>query len=153
MERILRVTYDEFADIRSLPEPDGALVEAAREAAARAVAPHSNFSVGAAARLAGGAVVTAANVESEVYPAGICAERNLLFHIATQYPDDAIESFAVVSPSTPAECYPCGLCRQSLLDGERRQSSPIRVIMAGADSATVVASAASLLPFGFKLPE
>jgi cytidine deaminase len=49
------------------------------------------------------------------------------------------------------ECSPCGGCRQVLLDTERRQGNPIRVIMSGANSASTVNSAAALLPFGFEL--
>ncbi len=49
------------------------------------------------------------------------------------------------------ECYPCGQCRQVLLDAERRQRSPIRIIMSGAGGATVVDSAVRLLPFTFQL--
>ena len=38
-----------------------------------------------------------------------------------------------------------------LLDVERRQGTPIRIVMAGGGTATVVESAESLLPFNFKL--
>jgi len=38
-----------------------------------------------------------------------------------------------------------------LVDVERRQKLPIRVIMSGGGSATVVDSAEKLLPFTFKL--
>ena len=38
-----------------------------------------------------------------------------------------------------------------LLDAERRQRSPIRIIMSGAGGATVVDSAVRLLPFTFQL--
>ena len=48
-------------------------------------------------------------------------------------------------------CYPCGQCRQVLLDAERRQGAPIRIIMSGAGGATVVDSAVRLLPFTFQL--
>ena len=70
--------------------PDGAtpeerlLIEEARKAAQGAYAPFSGYRVGAAARLASGRIITAANQESEVFPAGLCAERVLLFsHLAT----------------------------------------------------------------------
>ena len=70
--------------------PDGAtpeerlLIEEARKAAQGAYAPFSGYRVGAAARLASGRIITAANQESEVFPAGLCAERVLLFsHLGT----------------------------------------------------------------------
>ena len=62
-----------------------------------------------------------------------------------------MEAVAIASDPSPRECYPCGACRQTLLDVERRPGSPIRIIMAGGGTATVVGSAADLLPFTFKL--
>ena len=134
-----------------MPAPDRSLIEAARAATAKALAPYSHFRVGAAARLEGGEVVTAANCESEVYPSGMCAERVLLYNLQTSYADRAIESLAIASDPAPRECYPCGGCRQTLLDTEHRQGKPIRIILSGADTATVVGSAEALLPFSFKL--
>lgn len=146
----LEIPYNQYTHA-DLPADVAELIEKARVAAASAVASYSHFKVGAAVRLSSGEVVCGANVESEVYPAGICAERNVLFHVATAYPDERVEMLAVVSTSSVDECYPCGPCRQTILDTERRQGSPIRVVMAGRDSATVVESAAMLLPFSFKL--
>ncbi|MFI3305705.1 MAG: cytidine deaminase [Rikenellaceae bacterium] len=151
MTYTLSIAYDKFDRISDMELADRELIASARSAAEHSYSPYSHFAVGAAARVAEGAVESAANVESEVFPAGICAERNLLFGVATRYPGAVVEALAVVSISNEAECYPCGVCRQTLLDVERRQGAPIRVIMAGEDSATVVESAASLLPFGFKL--
>ncbi len=152
MERKVELTYDYYASPDELSGEDMELVIAARQAAHRSFAIYSNFSVGAAARLESGVVVSAANVESEVYPSGICAERNLLFNAATSYPTDPIKALAIVSTSTSDECYPCGMCRQVLVDTERRQGGKIRVIMAGDRTATAVESAHMLLPFTFVLP-
>ena len=46
---------------------------------------------------------------------------------------------------------PCGACRQVILDVQRRQGVPIRLIMSGNGSASVVESADALLPFTFQL--
>ncbi len=152
MEQKIELKYDYFASPAELKSEDMELVMAARLAAHHSFAIYSNFSVGAAARLESGKILSAANVESEVYPAGICAERNLLFNAATSYPTDPIRELAIVSTSTSEECYPCGMCRQVLVDTERRQKSKIRVIMAGDMTATAVESAQLLLPFTFVLP-
>ncbi len=151
MDKSLELAYSHYTHRAELPHEVAELIEQARMAAERSVAPYSQFRVGAAARLTSGVIVGGANVESEVYPAGICAERNLLFRIATEYPNDTVEMIAITSISSVDECYPCGLCRQTLLDTERRQGAAIKVVMAGRDSATVVGSAATLLPFSFKL--
>ena len=73
--------YDE------LNEADRALMQTAMEATARSYSPYSHFSVGAAALLGNGAVVTGTNQENAAYPSGLCAERTTLFYANSQYPD------------------------------------------------------------------
>ncbi len=151
MERELIVKYAKYSQLSEMVAEDQQLIQEAREAAKSSYAPYSKFAVGAAARLASGEVIHGANSESEVFPAGVCAERAMLFYASCNYPQDPIVTMAITSLSTDEECYPCGLCRQSMVDAERRQGVPIRVIMAGVDSATVVDSAQLLLPFTFEL--
>ena len=151
MEKTLAITYHHFDSLESLPKADKELIEAARKATEKAFAPYSEFRVGAAALLRSGEVVSAANCESEVYPSGMCAERVLLYNLQINHADDPIVAFAIASVPAERECYPCGSCRQTLLDAQKRQQSPIRIIMSSAESATVVDSAEELLPFSFKL--
>lgn len=151
MEKRLEINYQHYDSIETMPVDDKALVEEAQKALEQAHAPYSNFHVGAAARLRSGKVLRAANFESEVYPAGLCAERSLLFYLQTNFPGDVVEALAIASVPSERECYPCGQCRQVLVDVERRQGSPMRVIMSGAGGASVVDSAEVLLPFTFKL--
>ena len=61
------------------------------------------------------------------------------------------ETLAIASDPSERECYPCGQCRQVMVDVERRQGAPMRVIMSGGGTATAVDSAALLLPFTFVL--
>ena len=151
MEKQFRFDYEHYAALSALPEADRRLVSEAEQATARAYAPYSKFRVGAAARLRSGRILHGSNIESEVFPSGLCAERTLLYHVGACHAGDAVEAVAIASDPSPRECYPCGACRQTLLDVERRQGSPIRIIMAGGGTATVVGSAADLLPFTFKL--
>lgn len=151
MKRTLDISYKHYATIGDLGEADRQLIREAEEATATANAPYSHFHVGAAVRLKSGRTLHASNFESEVYPAGLCAERSLLFFVEANYADDPVEALAIASNPSERECYPCGQCRQVIVDVERRQKSPIRVIMTGAGSATVVDSAEKLLPFTFKL--
>ena len=72
--------YDE------LNEADRALMQTAMEATARSYSPYSHFSVGAAALLGNGTVVTGTNQENAAYPSGLCAERTTLFYANSQYP-------------------------------------------------------------------
>ncbi len=151
MEKQFRFDYEHYASLDELPEADRRLVEAAQEATTRAHAPYSHFRVGAAARLRSGRILHGSNFESEVYPAGLCAERSLLFYAQANYADDPIETLAIASDPSERECYPCGQCRQVMVDVERRQGAPMRVIMSGNGSASAVATATMLLPFTFIL--
>lgn len=150
MTKTINISYC-HCSLDELAAADRQLVEAAFEATRQAYAPFSGFRVGAAARLCSGEIITAANCESKVFPSGLCAERSLLHYYATNYATDPIEALAIASDPSERECYPCGACRQVILDAERRQQSPIRIIMAGGGTATTVESAESLLPFTFKL--
>lgn len=151
MEKKFSFDYRHYNSLDSLPEADQELMERAKQACDTAFAPYSHFHVGAAALLSSGTVITGSNQESEVFPAGVCAERNLLFHAQAHYPGDPIMAIAIASAPNQRECYPCGICRQVLCDTEKRQGQPIRVIMSAADSATVVDSTRNLLPFLFEL--
>ena len=150
MTQTINISYEHYT-LDTLPTSDSELVKAAFEATTQAYAPFSGFKVGAAARLRSGEIITAANCESEVFPSGLCAERSLLYHYATNHADTPIEAMAIASNPSERECYPCGACRQVMLDTENRQQNPIRIIMAGGGTATVVKSAKDLLPFTFRL--
>ena len=151
MKRNLEFEYEHYDHIGDMDVVDQVLVSEAESATATAHAPHSNFSVGAAVRLRSGRTLDAANFESEVFPSSLCAERSLLYYVEANYADDPVVSLAIASQPSERECYPCGACRQVIVDVERRQQSPIRVIMSGGGTATVVPSAELLLPFTFKL--
>lgn len=150
MTQTINISYEHYT-LDTLPTSDSELVKAAFEATTQAYAPFSGFKVGAAARLRSGEIITAANCESEVFPSGLCAERSLLYHYASNYASSPIEAMAIASNPSERECYPCGACRQVILDAENRQQSPIRIVMAGGGTATIVGSAKDLLPFMFKL--
>ncbi len=151
MQKQFNFNYTHFDSLSEMAAADRELVDEAKRATRNAYAPYSKFNVGAAARLRSGKILCGSNIESEVFPAGLCAERSLLFHASSCYADDPIVALAIASNPSERECYPCGQCRQVLVDVERRQQSPMRIIMSGAESATVIESAELLLPFTFKL--
>ncbi|MFI3267050.1 MAG: cytidine deaminase [Rikenellaceae bacterium] len=144
----IEIKYASYS-ISELEGKNKELVEQAFAACGTSYAPYSNFNVGAAALLDDGTIITASNQESEVFPSGMCAERCLLYrHQATQ---NKIVALAIASSPSERECYPCGACRQVIVDTQNRQQQPIRVIMAGAGTATIIDDATLLLPFTFKL--
>lgn len=150
-ERKYTFTYHHFDSPGELPEADRQLVEVACAAYTTAYAPYSDFRVGAALRFDDGSVLSNSNQESEVLPSGMCAERGLLYYAQAQAAGRKIEALALASDPGEHECTPCGACRQVIADTEKRQESPIRIIMAGHRTTTVVENGSLLLPFAFEL--
>ena len=139
--------YDELNDT------DRALLDDAIEATRRSYAPYSHFSVGAAALLANGVVVTGTNQENAAYPSGLCAERTTLFYANSQYPDQAVVTLAIAARTekdfidTPIP--PCGACRQVILETEKRYKQPIRILLYGKKCIYEVQSIGHLLRLSF----
>jgi cytidine deaminase len=139
--------YDELA------EEDRQLIDAAREATQRSYAPYSHFSVGAAALLENGMVVTGTNQENAAYPSGLCAERTTLFYANSQYPDQAVKTLAIAARTesdfldTPIP--PCGACRQVLLETEKRYGKPMRILLYSKSDIYILEGVGGLLPLSF----
>lgn len=90
------------------------LLQAALDARSRAVAPYSQFKVGAALLTRQGEIITGANVESASYGLTCCAERVAIFHALTNGQRDFV-AVAVVANSEGGPT-PCGACRQILAE-------------------------------------
>ena len=140
--------YDE------LNEADQALVKTAKDATARSYSPYSHFSVGAAALLGNGIVVTGTNQENAAYPSGLCAERTTLFYANSQYPGQAVETLAIAARNECGEFLeepipPCGACRQVMLETEKRFKHPMRVLLFGKTGIYELGSVGALLPLSF----
>ncbi len=91
---------------------DEELVKLALGARENAVAPFSNFKVGAALEAASGRVYTGCNVENATYGLTVCAERVALWKALSEG-EREFRRIAVASESArPAT--PCGACRQLL---------------------------------------
>ena len=125
------------------PKIEQALVDAARDAQTRAVAPYSNFFVGAALLLDDGRMVTGCNVENATYGLTICAERVALVKALS----DGHRKFAAIAVSADAALPtpPCGACRQLLWE----YCGDIPVLMANAEAVTMRTSLGVLLPEPF----
>jgi cytidine deaminase len=91
-----------------------ALISAARRVRANALAPYSNFSVGAAVLDQEGNIHVGCNVENASYGLTICAERNAVA-AAVAAGARRILAVAVVTAAKPAAS-PCGACRQVLAE-------------------------------------
>ena len=137
----LTIDYTETSKNNLGPE-DIELLEQAVKAAENAYAPYSQFRVGAAVRLDNGQVLCGNNQENASFPAGICAERSVVFYAHANFPANRILTIAITAS-------PCGVCRQVLLESEKRGGVPIRVLLAAGEQVLIFKSVKDLLPFGF----
>ena len=150
----LVLALDVFESAAELPEPDQKLLLAAEKASEKAYAPYSGFLVGAALLLADGTVHTGNNQENAAYPSGLCAERTALFGLRINDPATIITMMAVTARPAQTPTYqaawPCGGCRQVMLEYETQQGTPIAILMQ-ADHGQVYKchSVSALLPLHF----
>ncbi|MDR2562321.1 MAG: cytidine deaminase [Prevotellaceae bacterium] len=140
-------SFDELSD------EEKQLVRAAAEACKTSYAPFSGFNVGAALLMASGETVCGSNQENVAFPSGLCAERTAMFYANARYPETPIIALALTSSingvQNRAPVYPCGSCRQALLQSEIRFGNDITILMAGSESVYTVVGVKTLLPFGF----
>ncbi|MFO7825895.1 MAG: cytidine deaminase [Cyclobacterium sp.] len=130
------------------------LLQLANKAAALAYAPYSHFRVGAAVILEDGQTFWANNQENICFPVGVCAERILLGYTHANFPDLKPEILLITAKtpdnSSSATVTPCGLCRQSISEYERKFNSPIEILMNRPDGTLLRAyGIQNLLPFQF----
>ena len=141
-------------DASGLSDADKQLLERARKALETAYAPYSGFKVGAAVLMDSGEVVIGNNQENASYPSGLCAERVAVFQAGARFPGELIRTIAIVAKAPgkqlSAPAAPCGNCRQSIYEYEKKQGSPIRLLLQAAEGAVYECpSLSDLLPLGF----
>ena len=129
------------------------LIEAAREAAAGAYAPYSQFHVGAALGFADGSVVTGANVENASYGLTLCAETVAVGKVLSDGLRGRLEAVAVIGGKagqlgSGAPVSPCGRCRQMLSEVAQLGDSDPMVWCVGEDEVLEMLLSA-LLPHAF----
>lgn len=149
----LIIEYLEYDNIESVPLEEKALLNLALDAAENAYAPYSGFKVGAAVKLSNGEVVTASNQENSAFPSGLCAERVALFYANSRFPDASVVSIAITALKDGKQCklptYPCGACRQVMVESQKRAGNNIKIIFGGSETTQVVNSVEGILPFAF----
>ena len=90
------------------------LISAEMSVRAKAYAPYSGFSVGAAVMCSDGTVYTGCNVENASYPCSICAERTAAAKAVSEGKQDI--TAVAITGSSAEKCTPCGICRQFLYE-------------------------------------
>lgn len=152
-KRIVSIPYFEFSSPDELDESSIRLIAKAVEIAAKAYVPYSHFPVGAAVLLDDGRIFAGNNQENIAYPSGTCAERSVLNYVHGNFPDHKIVALAVTALNTKANTpvTPCGFCRQVIVEMEKQQNAPIRVILHKKDGPVFTFdSAGALLPLSFE---
>ena len=128
----------------------GELIRRALEQQKNAYAPYSGYCVGAAVLMDSGKIYTGVNVENSSYPAGICAERNAIFHAAA-CGERKIIAIAVAGGTNGENrdySRPCGVCRQVM---QEFCGPDFRVILYGSEGRTKVYTLSEIMPLRFDL--
>ena len=126
------------------------LIQKALDNISHAYAPYSHFYVSAAVLMSDGRIYTGVNVENASYPAGICAERNAIFHAIAQDKSATLVAVAIVGgPDGKIRdyCAPCGVCRQVMREFGKPEE--IKVIMGKSTEDFKEMTLAELLPMSF----
>jgi cytidine deaminase len=76
-----------------------------------------------------------------------------MFTANSNFPEAGIEMLAVAAmihdEFLEEPIYPCGSCRQALLESENRFKKPIRILMYGTNRIHIASSVKDLLPLSF----
>jgi cytidine deaminase len=129
---------------------DEHLLALARDAAAKAYAPYSNFRVGCAIESVDGEVVTGANMENACYRLGLCAEQSALSAAQHRFGLDKVARIAVVGGTDATVCTPCGGCRQAILEAAQLSGGDVEILCGSGDGSAVERHRiGELIPFGF----
>jgi cytidine deaminase len=121
------------------------LVQAALEAQKQAYIPYSHYPVGAAILTEHGTIFSGCNVENASYGVTICAERTA----AVKAVSEGAKTFRAVAVVTNNAVFPCGACRQVLVEFAENGDMP--VVVATSDGKIInEVSISTLLPGSFQ---
>ena len=115
-------------------------------------APYSNFNVASVVRLSNGEIVSGTNQENAAYPAGLCAERVALFAARGSSKLDIIQILVIARnhAGQRSDAFPCGICRQVMLEYASLQKMPIGILMGRKNQSFIeIENVKDLLPFHF----
>ncbi|MEO7970891.1 MAG: cytidine deaminase [bacterium] len=119
------------------------LIETAKTARLRSIAPFSNFLVGAAVRTKAGKVYMGCNVESASYGLTVCGERVAIWKALSEGERDFTELAIVADTETLTP--PCGTCRQIIWEFAKHA----KIILSNLQGETQECSIKDLLPRAF----
>jgi cytidine deaminase len=108
--------------------------------------PYSSFKVGAALLTSSGTIYTGCNIENAAYSPTLCAERTAIAKGVSEG-ETSFTAIAIAGWSdTPGFAFPCGVCRQTMMEF----CNPESFIVAVTDGNAIKRyTLAELLPNGF----
>ena len=119
------------------------LLEKAKAARLRSIAPFSNFLVGAAIKTDEGKVYIGCNVESASYGLTVCAERVAIWKALSEGERNFTELAIVADTETLTP--PCGTCRQIIWEFAKHAT----IVLGNLRGETQIVSIKELLPRAF----
>lgn len=129
---------------------DKELAMEAIQARESAYAPYSNYMVGAALLTKGGKIYRGCNIENAAYGPTNCGERTAFFKAVSEG-EREFEAIAVAGwpkgGKGPGLAFPCGVCRQVMM--EFCDPETFRIIVAAGGDKYVTMTLKELLPNGF----
>jgi cytidine deaminase len=119
------------------------LLETAKTARLRSIAPFSNFLVGAAVKTDEGKIYIGCNVESASYGLTVCAERVAIWKALSEGERKFTELAIVADTETLTP--PCGTCRQIIWEFAKNAT----IVLGNLGGETQIVSIKELLPRAF----
>ena len=92
------------------------LLNEAVSARDKSYSPYSGFKVGAALYAKSGRIYTGCNIENAAYTPSICAERTAFAKAVSEGEREFIAIAVAGWGSKPGFAYPCGVCRQVMME-------------------------------------
>ena len=120
------------------------MIRMAQDVVRRAYAPYSNYRVGACVKGLSGAFYLGCNIENASYGLTNCAERTAVFKGISEC-EKNFNAIAVVSENDDFP-YPCGACRQVLVEFFLPESE---IIIANKNAQYKLFTLDELMPFAF----
>ncbi len=133
-----------MAAAAALSPTDQALFEAAEQVRARAHAPYSKFTVGAAILADDGNIYAGCNIENAAYPIGNCAEASAIAAMVAGGGKRIARIFVTGPGREPVT--PCGGCRQRIREFAALDTP---VICLGVEGEPLATTLGELLPHSF----
>ena len=126
------------------------LITAAIAAKKKSYSPYSHYQVGAALLTGDGQIVTGCNIENAAYGPTNCAERTAFFKAVSEGIRE-FRAIAIVGSPEGDEltqyAYPCGVCRQVMM--EFCDPEEFQIVVAKSQEDSKIMTLQALLPEGF----